>query len=89
MFFDLIFAKEVDIFKGFILDWEAMKRILKGIFEGVQELKSFSILDVLDSVISRVAWVVVATKKSGTRVDWLDRVIDEIRAQRGHSVLAP
>lgn len=38
----------------------------------MEELESFSILDILDSVISRVAQVVVATEKSGIRVDWLD-----------------
>lgn len=35
----------------------------------MEELESFSILDILDSVISRVAQVVVATEKSGIRVD--------------------
>lgn len=40
----------------------------------MQELESFSILDVPDLVISRVARVVFAAKKLGIRVDWLDRV---------------
>lgn len=51
--FNHVFAKEGDIFEGSICDWEAMKElILKDIFEGVQELESFSILDVPDAVIS-------------------------------------
>lgn len=62
--------------------------ILKGIFEGVRELKSFTILDVSDMVTSRVARVVAATKKTAVRVGWLDKVISEICVRRDHSTLA-
>lgn len=62
--------------------------LLKGIFESVQELESFAVLDVPDEVISRVARVVSAAKKSGVRVDWLDRVIGEVSSRRDHAILA-
>lgn len=79
IFFNQVFAKEGDIFEGSSCGWEAMKELLlKGIFEAVQELESFAILDVPDKVISRVTRVVCATEKSGVRVDWLDRVIGEV-----------
>lgn len=62
--------------------------LLKGIFEAVQELESFAILDVPDEVISRVARVVSTVEKSGVRVDWLDRVIGEVSSKRDHALLA-
>lgn len=81
--------KEGDIFKGFTFDWEAMKElILKGIFEGVQEQESFSILDVPRFGDLQSCLGVVATEKCDTRVDWLDLVIGDIWAQRDHSVVA-
>lgn len=61
--------------------------ILKGILEGVQELESFSILDVIDLLIPRVARVVAATKKTGIQIGWLDRIISNIYAKRDHSSL--
>lgn len=64
-FFHRVFAKEGDSFEGSICDWEVMKElILRGIFEGLQELESFSILDVPDAVTSRVAQVVPTLEKS-------------------------
>lgn len=88
-FFHRVFAKEGDIFEGSICEWEAMKElILRGIFEGLQELKSFSILDVPDAVTSRVAWVVPTAEKSGIWVGWLDRIIGEISTRRDHTALA-
>lgn len=55
-FFDRVFLKEGDIFEGFIFDWEPVKElILKEIFEGVQKLESFAILNVLNQVVSKVA----------------------------------
>lgn len=81
--------KEGDIFERSICDWEEMKElILKGIFEGVQELESFSILDVPDVVISRVALVVSAVEKSGIRIDWLDRLIGEVSSRWDYAALA-
>lgn len=78
-----------NIFEGSVSDWEAMKElILRGIFEGVQELESFSIPDVLYVVISRVTWVVFAAEKSGIRFDWLDRIIGEISSRWDHATLA-
>lgn len=61
--------------------------LLKGIFEAVQELESFAILDVPDEVISRVARVVSVAEKSGLRVDWLNRVIGEISSRRDLAIL--
>lgn len=54
--------------------------ILRGIFEGVQELESFHILDVSDQVISGVACLVAAADKAGVRIGCLDKVIGEIYA---------
>lgn len=39
--------------------------LLKGIFEALQELESFVVLDVPDVVISRVARMVSTAEKSG------------------------
>lgn len=76
VFFDRVFSREGDIFEEAVSDWEAVKEvILKGIFEGVQELESFSILDVPDEVISEVTQVIFAAEKSRIRVDWFDRAI--------------
>lgn len=67
-FFDRVFAKDGDIFEGAVFDWEAVKEvILMGIFEGVQELESFSVLDVPDEVIARVAKVISTAEKFGVR----------------------
>lgn len=52
--------------------------ILLGIFRGVQELESFSVLDVPDEVIAGVAKVISTAEKFGIRVDWLDRAIGDI-----------
>lgn len=54
----------------------------------MQELESFSILDVPNLMLSSVAPVVSGAEKSGIRVDWLDRVISETYTRRNHSVLA-
>lgn len=84
-----MFAKEGDIFEEAVFDWEAVKEVvLRGIFEGVQELESFSALDVPDEVIARVARVISAAEKSGVRVDWLDRAIGDICSRREHADLA-
>lgn len=50
------------------------------------ELESFSILDVPDQVVSKVARVVAAVGKMGIQIRWLDKVIDDTR--RYHSTLA-
>lgn len=62
--------------------------LLKGIFEAVQELESFVVLDVPDEVISIVARVVSVAEKSGVRVDWLNLIIDEVSFKRDHAALA-
>lgn len=67
---------------------EMKELLLKGIFEAVQELESFIILDVPDEVISRVARVVFVAEKSGVRVNWLDRIIDEVSSKHDHAILA-
>lgn len=65
-----VFAKEGDIFERFIFDWRSRKElILRGIFEGLQELEFFPILDVLDQVISKVAHVVTDAEKAGSGSD--------------------
>lgn len=88
-FFDRVFAREGDIFEEAVFDWEATKEVmLKGIFEGVQELESFAILDVPDEVIYPIALVMSAVEKSRIRVNWLDRPIGEICSKRDHAILA-
>lgn len=63
-FFNRVFAREGDIFEEAVFDLEAVKEvILKGIFEGVQELEFFSILDVPGEVIGRVARVISTASK--------------------------
>lgn len=87
-FFDRVFAKEGDIFEGAVFVWEAVKEvILTGLFDGVQELESFSVLDVPDEVIARIARVISTAEKFGIRVDWLDRALGEICSRREHAVL--
>lgn len=50
-FFERVFVKEEDIFRGCIFDWESMnKLILRGLFEGVQAFEPFPVLDVPDQV---------------------------------------
>lgn len=81
-----MFAREGDIFEGSVCDWEAMKElILKGIFEAVQELDSFFVLDVPDVVISRVARMISAAEKARIRIDWLDCGINKISSGRDHA----
>lgn len=62
--------------------------VLKGIFERVQELESFSVLEVPGEVIARVARVISTAEKAGIRVDWLDRAIGDICSRRDQAVLA-
>lgn len=56
--------------------------IAKGIFEGVQKLESFNILDVPDKVISKVACTVATVEKIGIRIEWLAKVICDICARK-------
>lgn len=67
-FFGLVFNKERDIFDIFMFDYARMKElILNKIFESVQELEPFDILDVPEEVISKVARTVAAVEKMGIR----------------------
>lgn len=51
----------------FTFDWGLMKElIMRKILEGVRELGSFSILDIPNQVISRVAHVVAAAEMAGS-----------------------
>lgn len=56
VYFDRIIAMEGNIFVGFLFDWAPMKELfLKEIYEGKKKLETFSLLDVPDDAISKVA----------------------------------
>lgn len=77
-----------DIFKGCVL-WEPIKElVLKGVFEGVQALESFTFLRVPDEVLYSVARTVATTKRIKVRMDWLDEVIGDICVRRDRLVLS-
>lgn len=68
-----------------MLDWISVKKlILDEMYKGVLKLESFNILDISENVVSKVASTIVATKKIGIRVKWLNRVIAESDARRDH-----
>lgn len=45
--------------------------VLKGIFEGVQALESFTFLKVPDETISSAGRCVATVEKMGVKIDWL------------------
>lgn len=82
-FFDKVFTKVGDIFDGCVIEWEPMKElVLRGIFESVQALESFTFLGVPDEVLSSVARTVATAERMKVRVDWLDVVIGNICLRR-------
>lgn len=59
-----------DISDGCVIKWEPMKElVLRGIFEGVQVLESFTFLGVPDEVLSSVARTVVTAERMKVMVD--------------------
>lgn len=87
-FFDKVFSKVGDIFDGCVIEWEPMKElVLRGIFEGVQALESFSFLGVPDEVLSSVARTVVTAERMKVRVHWFDAVIGNICLRTDRLVL--
>lgn len=52
--------------------------IIKGLFSSTQKLEEFKILEVSSNVLSGVANIAVAAAKMGVKVDWMDKVLDEI-----------
>lgn len=77
------------MFDGCVIEWEPMKElVLRGIFEGVQALESFTFLGVPDEVLSSVARMVATAERIKVRVDWLDAVIGNIRLRRDRFVLS-
>lgn len=78
-----------DIFEGCVIEWEPMKEIvLKGIFEGVQALESFTFLGVPDEVLSTVARTVANAERMKVRVDWIDKVIGDVSIRRDRLILS-
>lgn len=66
-FFDHLFAGKGDIFYGFLFDWAVMKElILKEIYECVKKL-IFVVLDVPDDAVLKVAHMVAAVEKMGSK----------------------
>lgn len=62
------FRKGGRIFGEWIIEWERVKELtLKGIFQGVQALESFAVLDVLEEVISLMAHIVAIVEKLGVK----------------------
>lgn len=61
--------------------------VLEELFHVVQKLKSFNILQVSSQKVFEVADVVVASTKMGIKVEWINRVLDEIGAKKDHYAL--
>lgn len=61
--------------------------ILKGIFESMHVLESFTFLGVPDKVLSSVARRVTIVERRKVWVDWLDEVIGNICLRRDRIVL--
>lgn len=53
--------------------------VLEGIFEGVQALESFTFSGVPDEVLSLIACTVATVNEMGEKIDWLDKIIRDIR----------
>lgn len=60
------------------------KLILEEVYKGVLKLECFTILKVLDAVVSKVASTVAIAEKMQIRVKWIDKVIGEIGVRRDH-----
>lgn len=58
--------------------------ILEEIYQVVLMLKTFNILEVPKIVVSKVACTIVAAKRMGIQVEWIDKVTEEITAKRDH-----
>lgn len=62
-----------------MFDLEPIKKlILKEIFEGVQKLESFDILDVPGQVISKVARTMAAAEKMWIKIRWMARLLENM-----------
>lgn len=62
--------------------------VLKGIFEGVQALESFTFLKVPDETISSAGRCVATVEKMGVKIDWLHKIIGDICNRRDRFVLS-
>lgn len=88
-FFDKVFSKVGDIFDRCVIEWEPMKElVLRGIFESVQALESFTFLGIPDGVLSLVARTVAKAERMKVRVDWLYTVIGNICLRRDRLVFS-
>lgn len=88
-FFNQVLAKAGDIFEASVIEWEPIKElVLKGIFEGVRALESFTFLDVPDEVLSSVARTVATAERMNIRMNWLDGVLGDICLRRDRLALS-
>lgn len=74
-----MFDIEGDTFEGFGFNCAPLEKlILKEIFQVMQKLVTFNILDDPYNVISKVASTVAGVEKMVIRVGWINKVLEEI-----------
>lgn len=87
-FYGSIFSTKGDIFEGYSFDWFTIKKvILEVIFQVMQKLETYIVLDIPEKMVSEVADRVDAVTNMGIRVKWIYNVYGEIGAKKGHYIL--
>lgn len=60
------------------------KMFVEGLFNSVQKLERFTILEVPSQIVSDIVDIVAAATRMGTQVKWIDSIIDAIVRKREH-----
>lgn len=61
--------------------------ILKEIFQAVQKPKTYSILDIPTQTVFKVADTVDVAANMGIKVEWIDKFLEKIGANKDHYTL--
>lgn len=62
------------------------KMIDNELYNSIQNLERFTIVEVLAQIVSRVADIVATTATMAVKVEWIFKILDEIATKREHLI---
>lgn len=82
-FYDDIFIVEGDIFEDCSFDWvQLSKMVVEELFNSIQKLEKFTVLEVPSQVVFEVADIVAIIAKMGVKVEWIYKILGDIAAKK-------
>lgn len=83
-YYDL-FVVEGDMFCKHPMAWPMLLIVINnGLFESVQQLEKYSMIDVPSQVLKEVTDVTASTARMDRKVDWMDETLGKIASKKKH-----